>query len=146
VFTGQTIGGAEAAAIGFIDRVVPHEELDAAVRETIASGTRASDRPALGAKHAVLEAFFAGADPDALRRGEVDTKGDEGLAKAARRVASKAPVALRLAARLIDDGAKVTLSEGLAMELAQLETIFRTKDAHEGLSSLGKKAPVFEGR
>jgi hypothetical protein len=32
------------------------------------------------------------------------------------------------------------------MELAHLEEIFATKDALEGLSTLGKKAPVFEGR
>jgi hypothetical protein len=31
------------------------------------------------------------------------------------------------------------------MEMSHLEEIFSTKDAFEGLSSLGKKAPVFQG-
>ena len=63
-----------------------------------------------------------------------------------KRVGSKAPIALRLSQRLIDEGAKVSLAEGLQMELSHLFEIFGTKDAYEGLSTLGKKAPVFEGR
>ncbi len=61
-------------------------------------------------------------------------------------VATKAPVALRLAERLIEDGANRPLAEGLRMELDHLVEIFGTRDAYEGLSSLGKKAPSFEGR
>ena len=63
-----------------------------------------------------------------------------------KRVSFKAPIALRLAGKLIESGAKVSLEEGLAMELAHLEEIFSTKDAHHGLSTLGKQAPAFEGR
>jgi enoyl-CoA hydratase/carnithine racemase len=55
-------------------------------------------------------------------------------------------MALRIAGDLIDRGAGMTLEEGLAMELSHLEEIFSTRDAYEGLSSLGKRAPVFEGR
>jgi hypothetical protein len=32
------------------------------------------------------------------------------------------------------------------MELDHLTSIFSTRDAYEGLSSLGKRPPVFEGR
>lgn len=146
VFTGQTLSPDEAAAIGFIDRVVPHENLDAACRSAIAEGIRPKTRPALSPKHQALEAFFAGNDAETLRRGKADAKGDELLAKAMKRVSFKAPIALRLAGKLIESGAQVTLEEGLAMELGHLEEIFSTKDAHEGLSTLGKKAPAFEGR
>ena len=146
VFTGQSLSADEAAAIGFIDKVVPHEELDAACRAAIAEGIKARTRPALSAKHQALEAFFAGNDAETLRQGKADAKGDEGLAKAMKRVGFKAPIALRLAGKLIESGATVTLDEGLAMELAHLVEIFSTTDALEGLSTLGKKAPVFEGR
>ena len=147
VFTGQTVGAEEAAAIGLVDRVVPHAELDAAVAAAIEAGVPAGrQRPPLSAKHSALEVFFGSNDVDALREGKADAKGDEGLAKMMKRVGSKAPVALRLAQKLIDEGAKVPLSEGLAMEMAHLFEIFGTKDAYEGLSTLGKKAPVFEGR
>jgi enoyl-CoA hydratase/3-hydroxyacyl-CoA dehydrogenase len=63
-----------------------------------------------------------------------------------KRVGFKAPIALRIAGKLIESGAKVPLEEGLSMELSHLVEIFATKDAYEGLSTLGKKAPVFEGR
>ncbi len=147
VFTGQTVGAEEAAAIGLVDRVVPHAELDAAVAAAIEAGVPTGrQRPALSAKHSALEVFFGSNDADALREGKADAKGDEGLAKMMKRVGSKAPVALLLAQKLIDEGAKVSLAEGLAMEMAHLFEIFGTKDAYEGLSTLGKKAPVFEGR
>ncbi len=146
VFTGQTLSADEAQAIGFIDKVVPHEALDAACRAAIVEGIKPKTRPPLAAKHQALEAFFAGNDAETLRKGMADTKGDEGLAKAMKRVSFKAPIALRLAGKLIESGAKLPLDEGLAMELAHLEEVFSTKDAHEGLSTLGRKAPAFEGR
>jgi enoyl-CoA hydratase/3-hydroxyacyl-CoA dehydrogenase len=146
VFTGQSLAPAEAAAIGFVDKVVPPEELDAACRAAIAEGITPKMRPALSAKHQALEAFFAGNDAETLRLGKADAKGDEGSAKAMKRVGFKAPIALRLAGKLIESGASLPLDEGLAMELDHLEEIFSTKDAYEGLSTLGKKAPVFEGR
>ena len=147
VFTGQTVGAEEAKAIGLVDRVVPHADLDAAVAEAIAAGVPGERaRPALSPRHAALEVFFGTNDADALREGKADTKGDEGLAKMMKRVGAKAPIALRLSQKLIDEGAKVSLAEGLAMELAHLFEIFGTKDAYEGLSTLGKKAPVFDGR
>jgi enoyl-CoA hydratase/3-hydroxyacyl-CoA dehydrogenase len=146
VFTGQSLGPDEALAIGFIDKVVPHEELDAACRAAIAEGIKPRTRPALGAKHQALEAFFAGNDAETLRQGKADTQGDEALGKAMKRVGFKAPIALRLSGKLIESGEKVTLDQGLAMELDHLVEIFSTKDALEGLSTLGKKAPVFEGR
>jgi enoyl-CoA hydratase/3-hydroxyacyl-CoA dehydrogenase len=146
VFTGQTLSPEEAASIGFIDKVVPHEELDAACRAAILEGIKPTSRPALSSKHQALDAFFAGNDAETLRQGKADTKGDEGLAKAMKRVGFKAPIALRLAGKLIESGSKVSLDDGLAMELSHLEEIFSTKDALEGLSTLGKKAPVFEGR
>jgi enoyl-CoA hydratase/3-hydroxyacyl-CoA dehydrogenase len=145
VFTGQTLSAEEAAAIGFIDKVVPHDELDAACRAAIAEGIKPKSRPALDANHQALEAFFAANDAESLREGKADTGGHEALAKAMKRVGFKAPIALRLAGKLIESGSKVSLDEGLAMELAHLEEIFSTKDAYEGLSTLGKKTPAFTG-
>lgn len=62
-----------------------------------------------------------------------------------KRVAQKAPIALRLSQKLIDEGSRMSLGEGLEMELSHLFEIFGTKDAYEGLSTLGKKQPVFVG-
>lgn len=146
VFTGQTLGAEEAKAIGLVDMVVPHAELESAIRGAIEKGVPGERaRPELSAKHAALSAFFAENDADALREGKADAKGDDNLAKAMKRVGGKAPIALRLSQKLIDEGAKVSLAEGLAMEMAHLMEIFSTKDAYEGLSTLGKKAPTYIG-
>jgi enoyl-CoA hydratase/3-hydroxyacyl-CoA dehydrogenase len=146
IATGHTLSAEEAHAIGFVDAVVPHEALDDAIREAVSSGAQRPPRPDLDERHRKLETFFASNDLEELRRGKVDTRGDEVLAKAVRRVGVKAPIALRLSQKLIDEGAAGPLETGLGMELAHLLEIFRTRDAYEGLSSVGKRAPAFEGR
>jgi len=146
VMSGHTLSADEAAAIGFVDAVVPHEELDAACRAAILRGSKAKPKATLSDRHLALEAFFAGNDAETLRLGRADTGGNEALGKAMKRVGFKAPIALRLAGKLIESGAALPLEDGLALELAHLEEIFSTKDAYEGLSTLGKKQPVFQGR
>ena len=47
-----------------------------------------------------------------------------------------APIALKMASELIDVAVSTPLEDGLAAELQNLEDIFSTKDAYEGLSSL----------
>jgi enoyl-CoA hydratase/3-hydroxyacyl-CoA dehydrogenase len=133
VLTGETVTAEQAAAIGLVDRVVPYEDLDAAIRACIARGPAPARTP-----RAVPEAFravasrFASSDLESLRASE-------------KRLGFKAPVALRLAADLIDRGAGKPIEQGIAMELSHLEEIFSTADAYEGLSSLGKRRPVFKG-
>jgi hypothetical protein len=61
-------------------------------------------------------------------------------------VASKAPIALQIAERLIDASESLPLERGLALELEHLQTIFATADAYTGLSSLGRSRPEFLGR
>jgi enoyl-CoA hydratase/3-hydroxyacyl-CoA dehydrogenase len=146
IFTGQTVSATEAEAMGLIDLVVPYESLDAAITKTIANGTaRTAPARAIPESHKDLADLFDRHDADTLRKGGVDTKGDARLAKAVKRVGSKAPIALRLAAELIDRGTDLPLDEGLRLELSHLHEIFATRDAYEGLSSVGKKTPVFVG-
>jgi enoyl-CoA hydratase/carnithine racemase len=90
--------------------------------------------------------FFARTRVEAILAGRSETAGNADLERAVEKVRRKAPVASRLAERLIEEGARTNLADGLAMELAHLEEIFRTEDALEGLSSLGARRPVFHGR
>lgn len=146
IFTGQTLSADEALAVGVVDRVVPHEELDQAVREAIAAGPVTDRKPAaLPERYRALDAFFAGNEADRLREGKADAGGNGELAKAMKRVASKAPIALSLAELLIERGSGVPLEQGLLMELDHLKEIFGTRDALEGMSTLGKRPPAFEG-
>ncbi|MEK7692036.1 MAG: enoyl-CoA hydratase/isomerase family protein, partial [Bdellovibrionota bacterium] len=59
----------------------------------------------------------------------------------------KAPLALQIAMRLIDQGSTVTLAEGLKLELSHLDRIFSTEDARTGLESvLNRSRPEFKGK
>lgn len=146
VLTGETIGAEEAATIGLIDKVVPYDELDAAIASTIAVGTTADHTPApLQTSHAAIAEYFDRQNVDTLRSPNAAVADDPRIAKGVKRIGFKAPIALRLAASLIDRGATLPLVDGLRLENDHLREIFATKDAYEGLSSLGKKPPVFTG-
>jgi enoyl-CoA hydratase/3-hydroxyacyl-CoA dehydrogenase len=147
VFTGQMLGAEEAAAIGLVDAAVTPDRLDDAVREAITESALEPRTPGEAPEsHTALAALFAGNDAESLREGKVDPGEDKRLGKALKKVSQKAPIALRLAGELIDFGADRPLQEGLDKELEHLTEIFGTRDAYEGLSTLGRKRPQFEGR
>jgi enoyl-CoA hydratase/3-hydroxyacyl-CoA dehydrogenase len=148
ISTGETLSAEEALSIGLVDRVVEHESLDDAVAEAVEAGPVSDRRPGpVPDSHRALAEFFATYHPDAIREGRADTGGRQELERAAKQVRGKAPIALRLACRLVDRSAELPLEEGLQMELAHLLEVFSTRDAHEGLSSLvGGRKPAFEGR
>jgi enoyl-CoA hydratase/3-hydroxyacyl-CoA dehydrogenase len=146
VLTGSSLDAATAAAIGLVDEVVPAEKLSARIRE-LHDGASRRARPSDGlpAELEALSRFFADADVEELLSGAA--QGPPGrAAKEASKVRHKAPIATRIADRLIREGASRKLREGLDMELAHLDEIFATQDAYEGLSSLGVKRPEFHGR
>jgi len=145
IYTGEMITAEIAHSIGLVDAVVDHAELDAACRaalkESAGSGTST-----WSTSQVELARFFGAHSADEIRLGKAATDDNPVLIKAVKRAAGKAPVALRLAEKLIEEGKQLSLDEGLAMELAHLTEIFATEDAYEGLSTLGKKKPVFKGR
>jgi len=147
IYTGQMLGAAKAEAIGLVDAVVPHAELDGKIAEIVGEGgTTAAQRADTPAQFAVIERLFASTPAETLRSGGAEVGDDEKLAKAAKPVRFKAPIALRLSEQLIDEGLKGTLEAGLERELEHLVEIFSTEDALEGLSSLGRRRPEFKGR
>jgi enoyl-CoA hydratase/3-hydroxyacyl-CoA dehydrogenase len=148
VLAGETIRAEDALAIGLVDRVVPHEELDAAIAAIIAGGRPAPRAPQpVPEKYRKLSQFFERENVDGILAGRADGSAHGALQDAVRRVRSRAPVALRLASDLIDRGAALPLEDALRLELDHLAEIFATRDAYEGLSSLGRATPPqFEGR
>jgi enoyl-CoA hydratase / 3-hydroxyacyl-CoA dehydrogenase len=147
VLSGTMVSAAEACAMGLVDRVAAPEALDEAIAQCVAAGPVETRRPSpVPDEFRHLARFFESHDVEAIRRGRADTGDDVRVAAAMRRVGSKAPIALRLASDLIERSASVSLEEGLALELLKVEEIFATRDAYAGLSSLGGKPPVFEGK
>ncbi len=156
VFTGDILDARAALAIGAVDALVPHRDLPAALAEAAKRSKRAEPKPAVGGgtprgaalpePYRTLEAFFLRHSADDFLAGRVDAGGNAALEKMASRVKRKAPIALRLAERLIDEGESLAWDAALALELRHLREIFSTRDALEGLSSLGKSTrPEFRG-
>jgi enoyl-CoA hydratase len=62
-------------------------------------------------------------------------------------LADNAPLAVREAKRLIDDGVEAPLPAALTLEQRVLSALFATEDAKEGISAfLQKRSPSFIGR
>jgi len=146
VFTGELIGADEALAIGLIDAVASRDDLDAAIATLVAGGPSKERRPLPPPPaYRKIADFFEQNDVESIRAGRADTQGDERLEKAMKAMGTKAPIALRIAAALIDEGIRVPLEQGLQMEFSHLHEIFSTRDALAGLLSIGKARPIFEG-
>jgi enoyl-CoA hydratase/carnithine racemase len=125
--------------------VTPADRLDETVRTVIEQGLGEHPTPTFDGETAGLAKFFEHHSAEDLRTGRVDPRGSEDLTRALRQVERKAPIALRIAERLIDEGFDHPLHEGLHMELEHLVEIFGTDDAYEGLSSVGSRTPEFKG-
>jgi enoyl-CoA hydratase/3-hydroxyacyl-CoA dehydrogenase len=148
VLSGEMLPASVAAEIGLVDACVPPDRLDEAVREAIDAGPVHERKPpkSLPKDWDGLAKLFDSASTDGLLGGSVSTGEHPRAGKAVARVAKKAPVALRIASDLIEQGADRSLEEGLAMELSHLREIFSTRDALAGLKSVGGPPPAYEGR
>jgi enoyl-CoA hydratase len=97
----------------------------------------------------ILSGRFLTAD-EALAAGLVARVADDWLGEAkavAAAIASKAPLATRLAKELVDQAYETTLSAGVAAERKALYLAFASEDAREGLSAfVEKRKPNFKGR
>ncbi|MDE0346955.1 MAG: enoyl-CoA hydratase-related protein [Boseongicola sp.] len=62
-------------------------------------------------------------------------------------LSATAPIALREAKRVVDDGLDAALSTGLTLEQRALGALFATEDGKEGIDAfMNKRAPEFKGR
>jgi len=76
-------------------------------------------------------------------KGELNELGQ----KISKTISYKAPLAIKLANKIIDEGSILDLNEGLEVELSYLSEIFSTEDALEGLNSVIKRQrPSFKGK
>jgi enoyl-CoA hydratase/3-hydroxyacyl-CoA dehydrogenase len=147
VLTGQVLRASEAVEMGLVDRVAATGQLDQVVLDMVGKGAvKERTRKPVPVKYQATERFFGQISADALRTGNFECGDDPVLSKAVAKLASKAPIALRLANELIEKGAGLSLEEGLKLETDHLIEVFSTRDAYEGLTSLGQRQPNFEGR
>jgi enoyl-CoA hydratase/3-hydroxyacyl-CoA dehydrogenase len=145
IYTGKILSAAEARDIGLADDLVAEADLAAAARECILSSRPAPRRPQPSAEILSLGAFFQSHSVAELLADRADAQGNPRLLGALRRVRANAPVALRLAERLIDEAEKRPAAEAMQLVLDRLPELFATRDAYGGLSAAGKRQPAFRG-
>ncbi len=136
-----------AHKMGLVDEVLRQDQIGARILEIHRSGGRpVPAQPKLDARLQALQAAFEAADIEALLAATA-TAADPAIAKTLQRVRHKAPVACRLADRMIRHGAAHGVEAGLTMEIAHLQEIFATADAYEGLSALlAGRRPQYQGK
>jgi enoyl-CoA hydratase/3-hydroxyacyl-CoA dehydrogenase len=147
VLTGATIRMADALVLGIVNRVVKPSEIQKALDDQIAEGKpdKYRDRK-IPEKFKPLVKIGSPENVSRLLSGRAPEGVDEALAgKTAKSVGFKAPLALKLANKIIDQQIGKSMEQAVEIELSNLDEIFSTADALEGLSSLGRKRPEYKG-
>jgi enoyl-CoA hydratase/carnithine racemase len=68
-------------------------------------------------------------------------EGAERIAAVAQRFASGPALAQAAIKRCVHEGGQLSLEAGLALEAAEMERLFRSRDAQEGLTAFAQKRP-----
>jgi len=145
--TGAALTASDAEELGIVTRLVDPSGVDEAIRDLIGKGRPDKYRPRpLPERFNIWRTMFGEGNAAAILEGKTPPGIDEAVAAPILKTAGKkAPLALKLANRIIDQQAKASPDEGGEIELANLSVIFATADALEGLSSLGRKKPEYKG-
>jgi enoyl-CoA hydratase/3-hydroxyacyl-CoA dehydrogenase len=149
IFTGKILDAKTAASIGLVEYVVPPEEINDKISELIQSGEivkKSTKRTIELPEHfKKIKDYFSDENIQQILSGEEGL--DELGKKISKTISYKAPLAVKLANQIIDEGTRVDLQKGLELELSYLTEIFSTQDALEGLNSVAtKRKPVFQGK
>ncbi|MBK9214726.1 MAG: 3-hydroxyacyl-CoA dehydrogenase/enoyl-CoA hydratase family protein [Chloracidobacterium sp.] len=137
IATGKFVNADQAVVFGLADAVIEpvfdYRDLDSFSVGPTQEGTRQTD-----------DIGIAFSDFDGIVDDELFKNSAFGVYE--KQLRAKAPIALKTAMRLVDEGGELALEDALKLELRGLKQIFSTKDAQIGLSSIitGKR-PEFIG-
>ena len=141
ILAGNWIGPKQGEDLGLITHLVEPADVEKTI-EIISNQGKPTNKYT-GAPVRMSEAvqsaieFYSDDNMDSIMTGQIPDGSVEGYAsRQIKQISRTAPIALRMASDLIDVAASTNLEDGLAAELQNLEDIFSTKDAYEGLSSL----------
>lgn len=133
IHTGKMLNAVEAAEIGLIDKIISVEEFIKMAADKLPVPEKTPG--ILPEKWRSIKDFFdCNSLADILQKKYSGSSlPAEDAEKISRTIGYKAPVAIRLADKLIEE------KKGCTSELAHLSEIFSTEDALLGLTSIGKK-------
>ncbi|MAP57553.1 MAG: 3-hydroxyacyl-CoA dehydrogenase [Euryarchaeota archaeon] len=141
ILAGNWIGPKQAEDLGLITHLVDPADVEKTI-ENIGNQGKPTNKytgTPVRMSEAVQAAveFYSDENMNSIMTGQIPEESVEDYAsRQIKQISRTAPIALRMASDLIDIAASTNLEEGLAAELENLEDIFATKDAYEGLSSL----------
>jgi enoyl-CoA hydratase/3-hydroxyacyl-CoA dehydrogenase len=149
IFTGKVLDARTAASIGLIEYLLPPDEIDNMVSELVSSGKilkkSMKKEVELPEKFQKIKNYFSDINIQNILSGKGDL--NEIGQKISKTISYKAPLAIKLANKVIDEGSQLGLKDGLEIELNHLREIFSTQDALEGLNSaIFRKRPDFKGK
>ena len=141
ILAGNWIGPEEGEDLGLITHLVEPADVEKTIG--IISDQGKPENKYTGTPVRMSEAvqaaveFYSDENMNSIITGQIPDGTVEVYAnRQIKQISRNAPIALKMASELIDVAASTNLEEGLAAELQNLEDIFATKDAYEGLSSL----------
>lgn len=141
IFTGKMLPAKEAEKIGLVDALERREDIfELKTGNKPIPGAVGTPKP-LEVNWQAMEDFFEQNSLEQILEGNIagsQLPADE-IAKLRKTIKYKAPVALKIAEKLMDE------AKGVSAELEEIGTIFSTEDALLGLSSIGKKVE-YQGR
>ena len=131
------------------DHLLILDEIDGMITELIHNGKLLKKSMKKDAKlpenFQKIKDYFSDNKIQSVLSGEGDL--NEVGQKISKTISYKAPIAIKLANKIIDEGSQLELNEGLELELSHLSEIFSTQDALEGLNSVIKRQrPIFKGK
>ncbi len=145
LLTGEVLDAASAFRLGMVDAVVDSEEAIDTIIADLATGESLSVEDAIPSEDELATiSLFNSQNSTATLEGHPPN--DNPAAKHIGNLLKvKAPVAITLVNKLIEDGLGLDLQKALHWELASLELILQTKDALTGLESIDAGDPTFQG-
>jgi enoyl-CoA hydratase / 3-hydroxyacyl-CoA dehydrogenase len=148
IMTGRRLDGPSAKKLGLVQYVVPSKDIDDFVKELALKKTVKRLGPRSGPMSVELKNIsrvFSDANVKKMLSGRA-LSANARAKELSSEVLTKAPSALKLSNKLIDEGFELDLDKGLELELEHLPEIFSTRDALIGLKSVGKARPSFTGK
>lgn len=139
IHTGKMLSANDAKEIGLVDKIISTEEMFSLLEGKMSIPKTEKVVPSIKWK-SIANLFEHNSLTEIINKKCSDNiLSKEEIEKIAKAINSKAPIALRLADKLISE------ERGVRSELQHLREVFSTSDALLGLTSIGKQV-VYEGK